>query len=40
MKLMRGTVMRHNVFAWAGSLIAELSEIRIEETQPELGQTR
>jgi len=40
MKLMRSTVMRHNVFAWAGSLITELSEIRIEESQPELGHTR
>jgi len=40
MKLMRNTVMRHNVFAWAGSLITELSEIRIEEPQAELGQTR
>jgi hypothetical protein len=37
---MRSTVMRHNVFAWAGSLITELSEIRIEEPQAELGQTR
>src|ERR1700691_1735330 len=40
MRLMRSTVMRHNVFAWAGSLITELSEIRIEEPQAELGQTR
>src|ERR1700691_3105225 len=39
MRLMRNNVMRHNVFAWAGSLITELSEIRIEETQPELGHT-
>ena len=39
MKLMRSTVMRHNVFAWAGSLITELSEIRIEEAQPEVGHT-
>jgi trehalose-6-phosphate synthase/uncharacterized membrane protein affecting hemolysin expression len=38
MRLMRSTVMRHNVFAWAGSLITELSEIRIEEAQPELRQ--
>jgi trehalose 6-phosphate synthase len=37
-RLMRSTVMRHNVFAWAGSLITELSEIRIEEAQPELRQ--
>jgi hypothetical protein len=28
------------VFAWAGSLITELSEIRIDEVQPELGRTR
>jgi trehalose 6-phosphate synthase len=37
MRVMRSNVMRHNVFAWAGSLITELSEIRIEETQPEIG---
>jgi trehalose-6-phosphate synthase/uncharacterized membrane protein affecting hemolysin expression len=36
MRLLRNTVMRHNVFAWAGSLITELSEIRIEEALPEL----
>ena len=36
MRLLRNNVMRHNVFAWAGSLITELSEIRIEEAQPEL----
>jgi len=37
MRLLRSNVMRHNVFAWAGSLITELSEIRIEEAQPEVG---
>jgi len=36
MRLLRNNVMRHNVFAWAGNLITELSEIRIEEAQPEL----
>ena len=37
MRLLRNTVKHHNVYGWAGSLITELSEIRIEETQPELG---
>ena len=37
MKLMRTYVKDHNVYRWAGNLITELSEIRIEETQPEVG---
>jgi trehalose-6-phosphate synthase len=37
MKLMRSYVKDHNVYRWAGNLITELSEIRIEETQPEVG---
>ena len=39
MRLLRNTVKHHNVYGWAGSLITELSEIRIEEAQPELGHT-
>jgi trehalose 6-phosphate synthase len=34
MQRMRRTVKEHNVYRWAGNLIAELSEIRIEETEP------
>ena len=34
MRRMRQTVKEHNVYRWAGSLITELSEIRIDE--PEL----
>lgn len=33
MQRMRRTVKEHNVYRWAGNLIAELSEIRIEETE-------
>ena len=38
MKLLRNNVRHHNVYGWAGSLIAELSEIRIEEAQMQLDQ--
>jgi trehalose-6-phosphate synthase len=34
MQRMRRTVKEHNVYRWAGNLIAELSEIRIEESEP------
>lgn len=34
MQRMRRTVKEHNVYRWAGNLIAELSEIRIEEAEP------
>ena len=34
MQRMRRTVREHNVFRWAGNLIAELSEIRTGETEP------
>jgi trehalose-6-phosphate synthase len=37
MRLLRSNVRHHNVYEWAGKLIAELSEIRIEEVEPELG---
>jgi trehalose-6-phosphate synthase len=37
MKLLRTYVKDHNVYRWAGNLITELSEIRIEETLPEVG---
>jgi trehalose-6-phosphate synthase len=37
MKLLRSYVKDHNVYRWAGNLITELSEIRIEESQPEAG---
>jgi len=40
MRLLRNNVKHHNVYAWAGNLIAELSEIRIEEAQPEPGHSR
>jgi len=36
MQRMRRAVMDHNVYRWAGNLITELSEIRIEETMPAL----
>jgi trehalose-6-phosphate synthase/uncharacterized membrane protein affecting hemolysin expression len=39
MRLLRSVVKHHNVYEWAGNLIAELSEIRIEEVEPELGQS-
>jgi trehalose 6-phosphate synthase len=35
MRRMRRIVKEHNVYRWAGSLIAELAEIRIDETQSE-----
>ncbi|MGO9589313.1 MAG: trehalose-6-phosphate synthase [Candidatus Acidiferrales bacterium] len=35
MRRMRRIVKEHNVYRWAGSLIAELSDIRIDETEPE-----
>jgi trehalose-6-phosphate synthase len=34
MQRMRRTVREHNVYRWAGNLIAELSEIRTGETEP------
>jgi alpha,alpha-trehalose-phosphate synthase [UDP-forming] len=34
MQRMRRVVREHNVYQWAGSLISELSEIRIEERKP------
>lgn len=34
MQRMRRTVREHNVYRWAGNLIAELSEIRIEDGEP------
>jgi alpha,alpha-trehalose-phosphate synthase [UDP-forming] len=34
MQRMRRNVKEHNVYRWAGNLIAELSEIRIEDTEP------
>jgi trehalose 6-phosphate synthase len=40
MKLLRTNVKHHNVYGWAGNLITELSEIRIREPEPELGQSR
>jgi alpha,alpha-trehalose-phosphate synthase [UDP-forming] len=35
MQRMRRVVREHNVFRWAGNLITELSEIRLEEPEPE-----
>ena len=35
MRRMRRIVKEHNVYRWAGNLIAELSDIRIDETEPE-----
>ena len=40
MRLLRNIVKQHNVYEWAGNLIAGLSEIRIEEIEPELGHSR
>ena len=34
MRRMRNNVREHNVYRWAGNLIAELSEIRIDEVEP------
>ncbi len=34
MQRMRRTVREHNVYHWAGNLISELSEIRIDEAEP------
>jgi alpha,alpha-trehalose-phosphate synthase [UDP-forming] len=36
MRRMRLNVREHNVYRWAGNLIAELSEIRIDEVEPAL----
>jgi hypothetical protein len=33
MQRMRRVVKENNVYRWAGSLISELSEIRIDETE-------
>jgi len=38
MRRMRHIVKEHNVYRWAGNLIAELSEIRIDEAEPVLAQ--
>jgi trehalose 6-phosphate synthase len=35
MKLLRDNVKHHNVYQWAGDLIAELSQIRAEDAQPQ-----
>ena len=35
MQRMRRMVKENNVYRWAGNLIAELSEIRIDESEPE-----
>jgi trehalose 6-phosphate synthase len=40
MQRMRRNVKEHNVYRWAGNLITELSEIRIEEPRPEDGHER
>jgi hypothetical protein len=32
---MRRNVREHNVYRWAGNLITDLSEIRIDEPRPE-----
>jgi trehalose-6-phosphate synthase len=40
MRRMRTTVKRNNVYRWAGNLISELSEIRIEEQDPRAGRPR
>jgi len=34
MQRMRRIVREHNVYHWAGNLISELSEIRIDELEP------
>jgi alpha,alpha-trehalose-phosphate synthase [UDP-forming] len=36
MQRMRRTVREHNVYHWAGNLISELSEIRLDEIEPAL----
>jgi len=36
---MRQIVKEHNVFRWAGNLITELAEIRIEEAELALKQS-
>jgi alpha,alpha-trehalose-phosphate synthase [UDP-forming] len=38
MHRMRQIVREHNVYRWAGTLISELSEIRIEEAEPALAE--
>jgi alpha,alpha-trehalose-phosphate synthase [UDP-forming] len=38
MQRMRRIVREHNVYHWAGNLIAELSEIRLDEVEPALSQ--
>jgi alpha,alpha-trehalose-phosphate synthase [UDP-forming] len=38
MQRMRRNVKEHNVYRWAGNLIAELSEIRIEESETAVNQ--
>ena len=40
MRLLRNNVKHHNVYQWAGNLIAELSEIRAEEAQRQIGHSR
>ena len=40
MRRMRKTVRRNNVYRWAGSLISELSDIRIEEYEAQTGRPR
>jgi trehalose-6-phosphate synthase len=38
MQRMRRNVKEHNVYRWAGNLIAELAEIRIEEAEQAMSQ--
>jgi len=38
MQRMRRVVREHNVYHWAGNLISELSEIRLDEVEPALSQ--
>jgi trehalose 6-phosphate synthase len=38
MRRMRHIVKEHNVYRWAGNLIAELSEIRIDEVESTLAE--
>jgi trehalose 6-phosphate synthase len=40
MQRMRRNVKEHNVYRWAGNLITDLSEIRIDEPRPEDGHDR
>jgi trehalose 6-phosphate synthase len=40
MQRMRRNVREHNVYRWAGNLITDLSEIRIDEPRPEDSQER